>query len=206
VEEASSDTESKATATGDNKVPHSSAALITVAAKGGLGLVAGQNIQFNNNQTLTLASGQDSNYAVAGQSRLHTGQAIGILAGAIKPGEGNAGIQMIAAKDKIDVQAQADELKVQSKLQMKLISASANVDFASAKKIRLAVKGGASLVIENGNITFTCPGKIAIHAGQKSFTGPTRMTYKLPIMPRNVCKECLAKRLAQRSAFVNKGA
>jgi uncharacterized protein involved in type VI secretion and phage assembly/uncharacterized protein (DUF2345 family) len=193
VEAASEDAANKNTAVSSgssegnnaaNKVPHSSAALITVAAKGGLGLVAGQNIQLNNNQTLTLASGQDSNYAIAGQSRIHTGQAIGILAGAIKPGEGNAGIQMIAAKDKIDVQAQADEMKVQSQKAMRLVSASANTDFAAAKKIRLAVKGGASLVIENGNITFTCPGKISIHAGQKSFSGPTNMSWPMPALPK----------------------
>jgi type VI secretion system secreted protein VgrG len=205
VEEASEDAANKNTAVSSgskgNKVPHSSAALITVAAKGGLGMVAGQNIQLNNGQTLTLASGQDSNYAVAGQSRIHTGQAIGILAGAIKPGEGNAGIQMIAAKDKIDVQAQADEMKVQSQLGLKVISASASVDFAGAKKIRLAVKGGASITIENGNITVQCPGKIAVHAGQKSFSGPTQMKYQLPHLPQHICKECLLKAAASSSMF-----
>lgn len=69
----------------------------------------------------------------------------------------------------------------------------------------LAVAGGASLTIAEGNITFACPGTITIHAGQKSFAGPTSLNYKLPIMPRNVCVECLMKRAAQRSGLVNKG-
>jgi type VI secretion system secreted protein VgrG len=51
-----------------------------------------------------------------------------------------------------------------------------------------------------------CPGKLTVHAASKTFEGPTQMNYQLPIMPRNVCIECLAKRAAQRSAFVNKGA
>jgi type VI secretion system secreted protein VgrG len=64
VDEASEDAQNKNTATGNNKVPHSSAALISVAAKGDLGIVAGGSIQLNNGQTLTLASGQDHNGTV----------------------------------------------------------------------------------------------------------------------------------------------
>jgi uncharacterized protein (DUF2345 family) len=50
-----------------------------------------------------------------------------------------------------------------------------------------------------------CPGKITIQAGKKSFLGPEQLKYKLPFMPQQVCLECLARRAAERTAFVNRG-
>ena len=74
----------------------------------------------------------NSRQTIAGKARIHSGQAIGLLAGATHPGEGNTGIKLIATKDDIDLQAQSDEMKFQSKKDMKLVSASANIDFAAA--------------------------------------------------------------------------
>jgi type VI secretion system secreted protein VgrG len=58
------------------------------------------------------------------------------------------------------------------------------VDWAAAKKISLSTAGGANITIEGGNITIQCPGKITVHAGQKSFAGPTQQNYPMPKLPR----------------------
>ncbi|MFV5215747.1 DUF2345 domain-containing protein, partial [Azonexus caeni] len=104
---------------------------------------------------------------------------IGLVAGAIRPGDGNTGIKLIAAKDDIDLQAQSDEMKFQAKQELKIVSANAHVDFAAAKKIHLAVKGGASITIDGG-IIVQCPGTITVHASQKKFSGPEGIGYALP--------------------------
>jgi len=130
-------------------------------------------------ETATLMSGQDTNFAIAGKTRIHTGQAIGLLAGAVAPGEGNTGIQLIAAQGDIDAQAQSDEMKFQAKKDLKLVSASANIDFAAARKIVMSVGGGASITIDGG-ITVQCPGTITVHASKKSFSGPTSLSYDAP--------------------------
>ncbi|WP_196391516.1 DUF2345 domain-containing protein, partial [Ralstonia solanacearum] len=44
---------------------------------------------------------------------------------------------LTAGQDDIDVQAQHDALKLMSELDLKLVSANLNVDFAAAKRIRL---------------------------------------------------------------------
>lgn len=100
---------------------------------------------------------------------------------------------LIAAQGAIDVEAQADTLTLAAKDQLKLVSANLHVDFAAAKSITLAVAGGASLTIEGGNITFACPGTITVHAGMKTFAGPTQMSYPLPMMPKTICMDCLQK-------------
>jgi Rhs element Vgr protein len=179
---ARADASRKNTKAADDKLPHASDAIIAIAAKGGLGVVAGQSVQLANGETVTLMSGQDTQFITGGQMRVHTGQAIGMLGGAMSAGEGNIGLQMIAAKDAIDIQAQAGTIAVQARDDVNVISANAHVDWAAAKSISLSTAGGANITIEGGNITVQCPGKITIHAGKKSFTGPEKLNYKMPVL------------------------
>ncbi len=89
------------------------------------------------------------------------------------------------------MQAQSDEVRVQSKEGLKLISANAEVELAAGKTIHLAVAGGASVTIEGGNLTFACPGTITVQASKKSFVGPVQQAYPLPQFPRSSCKSCI---------------
>lgn len=187
--------------TGEAKVPHSTDPVIAIAAKDGLGVNAAQGIQLVTGETVALMSGQDMQFITGGQMRVHTGQAIGILGGSVKPGEGGTGVQLIAAKDAIDIQAQAAELKIQARDEVDVISANAHVDWAAAKSISLSTAGGANITIAGGNITVQCPGKIKIHAGKKSFTGPERLAFDMPALPRSICVACLKKALDSGPAF-----
>ncbi|MCX7220959.1 MAG: DUF2345 domain-containing protein, partial [Burkholderiales bacterium] len=169
-------------------------------------MTAGQDLQMANGETVTLMSGLDSQFITANQWRVQTGQAIGMLAGAVKPGENGLGLQLIAAKDAIDIQAQSDTIQIQAREEIDILSAHAHIDWAAAKSISLSTAGGANITIEGGNITVQCPGKILIQAGKKSFLAPEKTNYKLPILPQSICIECLKKRAAQRSGLINRGA
>ncbi|MEO7577788.1 MAG: type VI secretion system Vgr family protein, partial [Massilia sp.] len=196
----------KATAPGEDKLPHVSDAVIAIAAREGLGVCAARSVQLANGETVSLMSGQDTQFVSGGQLRVHSGQALGVLGGVGKPGEGGIGLQMIAAANAIDIQAQADTLTVQARDEVNVVSANAHIDWAAATRISLSTAGGANITIDGGNITVQCPGKITIHAGKKSLLGAQQLDYKMPVLPQSVCIECLAKRAAQRSAFINKGA
>ena len=187
---ARSDAAAKPTRPGDDKLPHSSDAIIAIAARAGLGVLAGQDIQLANGETVSLMSGLDTQFVVGGQLRVHSGQAIGALAGVVKAGADDLGLQLVAAKQAIDLQAQADVLTVQAREEVNLVSASAHIDWAAAKRIRLSTAGGANITIEGGNITIQCPGKITVHAGKKSFSGPKRIAYPFPRFARSICKRC----------------
>jgi len=179
------------------ELPHTKDAIIAIAAKAGLGVIAGQDLQLANGETATLMSGQDTQFAGGGKLRLHTGQAIGVLGGAVKAGQDDTGVQLIAAQGAIDAQAQADVLQVQAREEINVISANAHVDWAAAKSIRLSTAGGANITIEGGNITIQCPGKITVHAGKKSFIGPTQAPYVMPPLPASTCKSCILSAMQQ---------
>ncbi len=168
-------------------------------------MIAGQDLQLANGETVSLMSGLDTQFAGGGQWRLHTGQAIGMLGGVVKPGEAGLGLQLVAASQPIEVQAQSDEIRGQAREEINVISANAHIDWAAAKSIRLSTAGGANITIEGGNIMIQCPGKITVFAGRKSFSGPYRESYPLPVMPRSICKECLLNAARSGSPFAAKG-
>lgn len=194
--------------TSHNKLPHTVSPVIAIQAQGGLLEVAGQDHVQAAGHTVLEATGQSLEQAVGGDWRLHTGQAIGVLGGVVKPGSGSAGtgLTAIAAQRDLQVQAQSDSLTLAAQKDVTVGSQSAHVDWAAAKSITLAVSGGASITIEAGRIEVKAPGAITVKAGKKSLVGSQAAQYKLPILPREVCLECLARRAAQRGGLVKRGA
>ena len=171
----------------DSQLPHMEDANIAIVGKAGVGITAGQDLILSANDTTQIASGQDSQIASGGQARIHTGQAIGILAGAIQAGNEavGKGLSVIAAQGDIDMQAQAGPAQIASKQALEIKSANGVINIASAKKITLAVSGGASITIEGGSFTAQCPGKIMVQAGKKSMVGGGTQSYTMPVMPNS---------------------
>lgn len=202
-DQAKGDAASKTTDTASTNVPASADPIIAIEAKAGWAQTAGQDVQVSAAENITLASGQDSHWASGGAYRLHTGQSIGMLAGAVQAGTEAAGkgITLIAAQGDTQIQAQSDSLQIAAKQQLSIQSETANIDWAAAKKITLATAGGASIVIEGGNITVMCPGTIMVQASSKSFSGPAGVNYSLPLLPKQVCVACLLKARAAGSSF-----
>jgi type VI secretion system VgrG family protein len=177
------------------------AALVSISARDIAGVSAGQSLQLASGEATVFVSTQDTQLAAGAGLRIHTGQAAGALAGAMDAGAGGAGLQLVAARGDIGMQAQAEALTVQAREEVKLVSAGAHVDWAAAQRVVLSTNGGASLTIDGGNISVQCPGKLTVHAGKKSLTDPQQLGYPMPALPRSVCVECLKRALAAGAAF-----
>ncbi|MBE1161088.1 type VI secretion system Vgr family protein [Dyella acidiphila] len=161
----------------DGDVPHSADALLTMAGRGGIGAIAGQSLHMVAGETLAMGSGQDTNLAVANQLRIHGGQAIGWLAGAQKAD--GVGLNLVAGKGALNMQAQHDALALRSKGDLSVVSANAAVEMQAKQTVHLAVSGGAHVTISGGNIVFGCPGKITVHAANHQFVGPTQLSREM---------------------------
>ncbi|RBB50598.1 type VI secretion protein [Xanthomonas oryzae pv. oryzae] len=129
---------------------------------------------------------------------------MGVLAAAVDGGQTQANsLSLVSGEGALDVQAQSDDVRVQSKEGLKLISANADVALAAGKTLHLAVAGGASVTIEGGNITVACPGTITVHASKKSFVGPTTLNRSFVAWPQsNLNAPCMMQAAATNSAFV----
>lgn len=181
---ARADASAKNTDSGEGKEPHLTDPVIAIAAQAGFNAVSGQSIQLTNGEIVALMSGGDVHFVGGGQTRMHNGQGIGVLAGAVNSSQNGVGLQLIAAKDLIEIQAQADSLKVQARDEVNVMSVTAHVDFAAAKIISLSTAGGAKITIESGNVALQCPGKITVHASKKSFSGASNIKNQFPELPR----------------------
>ena len=135
---------------------------------------------------------------------MHSGQAIGYLAGAQKA-EG-IGLAMIASAGPVDVQAQRGDINLSAQDELKIISIDAEAEMAAGTTLHLAVDGGASLTMEGGNITFACPGTIKVYASKKRFNGPQEKFFPLPQFPQGICVECLLKAMETGTPLANKNA
>jgi type VI secretion system secreted protein VgrG len=166
-DQAAADASARAT---DKALPHTGDALLGIAAQGGQGLLAGQALQWAAGETLTVGSGADTNLAVSQTLRVHSGQGISWLAGA---SSAEAGLSMIAGKDNLDLQAQHGTLALRAKDDLSVASLKSDLEIGAGKGLRLAVSGGAALLIEDGNVTFECPGNLTVHAAAHQFEGPT---------------------------------
>lgn len=182
---AEKDAAAKTVAVTDTRQPHTTNPALLLAARAGLAVTAGADLQVSAAETVTLASGQDIQQATGGDHRLHTGQAIGVLAGAIGPGDEacGQGITLVAAKQDIEVQAQSDTLTLAALKDVLFEAENGELVIASPKKISLSVAGGANITID-GNVILQCPGTITVRAGHKSFLGATSLSYPLQPMPK----------------------
>lgn len=190
---ATVDAVSKNISASDDKKPHTTDPIAAIAAKAGLSVNAGQDLQMRAAETHSSASGQDTHFATGANLRIHTGQAIGMLAGAIGLGKEavGKGITVIAAKKDIEIEAQSDTMQIASKGDMLIESENGHIDFAAAKRIIMRVAGGASITIEGGNIIHACPGTFTVLAGHKSFLGPRLVNQALPEFPKSILKGLL---------------
>lgn len=199
--DAAADASGRNTSTGPGRVPHMLDANIALVGKAGVGITAGQDLHLSSQDATSIASGQDTHWAVGGQARIHTGQAIGMLAGAIQPGGEAAGkgLTLVAAQGAVDMQAQAGAAQVAAHQALEIKTADGVVNIAAARRVVLAVAGGAGITIAQGQLTVQCPGKIMVQAGTKSMLGPGAMPWTMPQMPRSVCVECLLKAMSTGS-------
>lgn len=189
---------------GKSGIPHTADALLGLAAPAGIGLVAGQSVHWAVGETLTLASGLASNLAVAGNLRLHAGQAIGWLAGAVEGAlHETVAVSLVTAEGELDLQAQNDQIMLQSRDGLRVVSANAEVELAAGKAVHLATRGGASITIEGGNISVACPGQITVHAGRKAFVGPATVNQSFVRWPSSAKDApCMAAAAVAHAAFV----
>jgi uncharacterized protein (DUF2345 family) len=111
-------------------------------------------------------------------------------------------VTLIAGAGDLDLQAQDGPLQVAAAKDVTFQTAHGPIEWAALQRIVIATAGGAAIVLENGNVDFIAPGTLTVRAGMKRFIGPARYEYQMPLLPKQVCVECLLKARASGAPFV----
>lgn len=125
----------------------------------GIGLVTPKNIQLSAGHTLTATAGENVDMGIMKKFTVAAGEAISLFAQKM-------GMNIFAARGKVDIQAQTDAMRLQSDKAMNLNSVSGEIVLNAAQGITLTSKGGAYIKIKDGAVEIGAPGKIDLKSGR----------------------------------------
>ena len=138
----------------------------------GIGLSSQQSVHVSATQHVNVVSGQSTHVATGKSLLASVGEKLSLFVQ-------NAGMKLFAAKGKVEVQAQSDNIELTAQKSVKILSTTAKVEVAADQGILLA-SGGAYIRIAGGNIEVHAPGTVDIKGAQHAWNGPASMGYPLP--------------------------
>ncbi|KVO08512.1 type VI secretion protein [Burkholderia ubonensis] len=150
--------------------------VLLAASPAGIALSSQQTVHVSADEQVNVVSGQSTHF-VAGKSLLAS------VAERISLFVQNAGMKLIAAKGKVEVQAQSDNIELTAQKTVKVLSTTEKVEVAANQGV-LLTSGGAYIRIQGGNIEIHAPGKIDIRGAQHALAGPASIPYDLPALPK----------------------
>ncbi|EET8040774.1 type VI secretion system Vgr family protein [Escherichia coli] len=146
-------------------------------APDGIGMVSAR--------ALRIASGSESVGIMSGDNTdISAGQSFTVAAeGAVSLLSRNQGMQLLAAKGRVNIQAQSDDLSMSSQQNLDIQSSEGKVTVSANQELILAC-GGAYIKLSDGNIELGCPGQILLKSTNMQKMGPTSLDIASVEMPR----------------------
>lgn len=126
---------------------------LLLSAPAGIGATTPKNIQLAAGHTLTATAGENADMTIFKRLTVAAGEAISLFAQKM-------GMKIIAARGKVDIQAQSDAMRLQADQQMIINSANGEIVLNATQGITLTSKGGAYIKIKDGSVEIGAPGKI----------------------------------------------
>ena len=146
-------------------------------------LCAPNSIALSTNEDLHLSADKQINHSAADSINFSTQKSlIAHAQDRISLFAAQKGFRAIAAKGKIELQAQDDAIEAIARKQIKIISTEDQIEIISPKEIVLTA-GGSQLKINRQGVFSTTSGKFECKAGKHSFMGGANVTYEVPQLP-----------------------
>jgi type VI secretion system secreted protein VgrG len=166
--------------------------IILLHGEDGVAITSPQSQTIAAGTNLDLVAQRDSNQT-SGRRWIHNvGSHISLFVAGVKD---KVALKLIAAKGKIQLQAQSDDIE---------ITACKESITVVAKDEILVTAGGGYIRLKGGNIEIHCPGTVTVKGASHDVSGPASMNLTLPPFPNNVCIECLLRARASGSPFAMK--
>jgi type VI secretion system secreted protein VgrG len=164
---------------------------VLVSAPAGIALTSGSHVQLAAQDHFIATAGGNADISVMKRFTAAAGEAVSLFAQRL-------GMKLFAAKGKIEIQAQSDDINIISDRNMFVTSANGRVT-VEAKDELLLKCGGSYIRINASGIEDGTPGASVVKAGSHGRPGPASLPPELPQLPKSVCKECLKEALQARA-------
>ncbi|STB69234.1 type VI secretion system Vgr family protein [Chromobacterium violaceum] len=172
--------------------------LLVLSAPAGIAALTEQSHTVSAGQNLNLIAQRDANHTTGRRWLHNVGQHISLFVAGVKD---KVALKLIAAKGKVQVQAQSDAMELTADKDVTITSAKQTIH-VNAKQEILLTSGGAYIRLKDGKIELHAPGTISIKGASHNFSGPDQMKPPLPRFPNTVCKQCMAQAFSQANPLV----
>ncbi|HFZ0819086.1 TPA: type VI secretion system Vgr family protein [Enterobacter cloacae] len=121
----------------------------------GVGMVSARALRIaSGSESVGIMSGDNTDISAGQSFTVAAGEAVSLLAN-------NQGMQLLAAKGEVNIQAQSDALSVSAQQNLEIQSSEGTVTVSAQQELVLAC-GGAYIKLSGGNIELGCPGNILL--------------------------------------------
>lgn len=147
-------------------------AILLAASPSGIGISSAKGTHVHAGNEVTMSSGKDTNIAV-GKSLLAS------VAEKISFFVHNAGIKLFAAKGRIEVQAQSDDLDLIAEKVVRLLSTTSRIEIHAKEEVMISA-GGSFMKINSAGITNGTSGTWTAQASMHAMPGPATKSFVMP--------------------------
>ncbi|WP_293931948.1 type VI secretion system Vgr family protein [Iodobacter sp.] len=145
--------------------------IILLHGEDGVAITSPQSQTLSAGTNLDLVAQRDTNQT-SGRRWIHNvGQHISLFVAGVKD---KVALKIIAAKGKIQLQAQSDDIEITADKNVKITACKENAEITAGNEL-LFTSGGGYIRIKDGNIEIHCPGEISIKGGEHEISGPTSL-------------------------------
>ncbi|MEK5771240.1 type VI secretion system Vgr family protein [Acinetobacter variabilis] len=150
-------------------------ALMLLCAPNSIALSTNEDLHLSANQQINHSAADNINFSTQKSLIAHAQDKISLFAA-------QQGLKAVAAKGKVELQAQDDAIETIARQKVKIISTEDRIEIISPKEIVLTA-GGSQLKINGQGVFGVTGGKFECKAGKHSFMGGANVTYEVPQLP-----------------------
>ncbi len=154
--------------------------LLMLHGQDGLALTTPNSLTQTAGSNLDQVAQRDSNQTTGRRWIHNVGQHISLFVSGVKD---KVTLKLIAAKGKVQMQAQSDDIEITADKNVKL-TAIKGQNLFNAKQEILLTAGGAYIRIKGGKIELHAPGKVSFKGASHDWSGPKSQNISTPMMPQ----------------------
>ncbi|MFK7090775.1 type VI secretion system Vgr family protein, partial [Chromobacterium violaceum] len=166
--------------------------LLVLSAPAGIASLTEQSQTVSAGQNLNLVAQRDANHTTGRRWLHNVGQHISLFVAGVKD---KVALKLIAAKGKVQVQAQSDAMELTADKDVTITSCKERI-VVNAKNEILLTAGGGYIRIASGNIEVHCPGALTVKGASHNMSGPDSMSLSMPFLPQSEFKNKYSLRFA----------
>jgi type VI secretion system secreted protein VgrG len=155
--------------------------VLLIASPKGVGITTPASVHIHAGENVTMSANSDINIAVGKSLVANAVDKISLFAYKL-------GMKLIAARGKLEIQAQTDGIDLLASKGIKISSSTDAIELSAEKEI-LLTSGGAYVRISGGNIQIHAPGEVDIKGSNHAFSGPTQYDGQPPALPKSVSND-----------------